>query len=458
MRHIGLALSLAALGAFAFASCTSEDRPPPNEDSSGSAGSGGFVPTNFDAGTGTAGSAGSAGSGGCDTKLCSGPSTCVETNGVGECVCDEGYKNNGSDECVVDEACIKLRLIEPKCRQREDAEPAVAMLFDVATCAGTTVKPEVLGDIDSAFAVLENGTKLGDESYATVLDRDVESYVVIAIDLSTSVTKRAATDLQQLRERLKALVGDLEPQAGESPVYVQLIPFGRSTEPALLDFSADFDLLADTIDQIFDDPVSAVPDPGGTNLNGVINEGVVALEERLTQVLRNSGGGVVSTGTVLTITDGNDNSGVKLGDRAARYNLISVGISNDVNNKELTRVGPQGSFLAPTPADWQASFEAVAQRVAEYPRRSYMLAYCSPAVGSQQTIAVTWANGVAKADATCRVDASKFAQDQACNEAFMTGYCTNPDRGCSGFLACGKCPTDGGVAEQDWIPEADDFY
>jgi hypothetical protein len=168
-------------------------------------------------------------------------------------------------------------------------------------------------------------------------------------------------------------------------------------------------------------------------------------------VTRRSGGGVVATGTVLSITDGNDNSGVRLESRFARYNLISVGISGEVDNKELTRLGPQGSFLAPLPADWQASFENVAQRVAEYPRRSYLLGYCSPAVTGQQTISVTWANGTANADAECQVNATQFGQGQACNGDFITGYCTDPDRDCAGFLACGTCAVgDAAVPEKDW--------
>ena len=461
MRHIRLVLSMVALGAFAFAACSNETRPKQIETGGGESGNGGVGGSNggvADSGTteGNAGSAGSAGSDstdGCATKQCRGPATCVEADGVAECVCDEGYKNV-SDECVIDEECVRLRLIEPECRQLEEAEPAVAMLFDVATCAGTTVKPEVLGDVSSAFVVLENGQRLGSESFATVFERDVRSFVVIAIDLSTSVTERAA-DLPVLREQLKALVRDLEPGVGESPVSVQLIPFGRSTQIALA-FSADFDAVSDKIDAIFDDPETYVPDPNGTNLNGAINVGVEALEAARKALLDANRGGSVATGTVLSITDGDDNSGVELDRKAARYNLISVGISGEVDNKELTRVGAQGSFLAPTPADWQASFEAVAQRVAEYPRRSYLLAYCSPAVDGQQTIAVTWANGTANADATCKVDAEDFGVGSACNGAFMAGYCTNPDRSCGGFLACGTCSADAGTTEKDWIP--DDFY
>jgi hypothetical protein len=308
----------------------------------------------------------------------------------------------------------------------------------------------VLGNVSTAFEVLENGTRLGAESYATVLERDVESYVVIALDMSTSVTDGRSADLPALRDHLRALVRDLEPGAGESPVYVELIPFGRSAIVAL-PFSSDFDAITDTIDDIFANPVDYVPEPNGTNLNGAINQGTADLEAVLSDVTEDKGGGILATGTVLSITDGSDNSGVKLESRASRFNLISVGISGDVNNKELTRVGAQGSFLAPAPADWQASFENVARRVAEYPGRSYLLGYCSPASAGRQTISVTWANGTAKSDATCQVDAADFGTGQACSGEFIAGYCTNPPHGCGGFLACGACAdTDAGPFQPGW--------
>jgi von Willebrand factor type A domain-containing protein len=453
MQHIHHAIGLGLLVGVAFASCKSDERPEPADNSiDNRRGNGGSSAATSDVQVEVtdAGSPDASQRVGCAAKVCRGPSSCVETNGVGICVCDEGYESVAVDgECVVDEDCIKLRLIEPGCRQRQGAEPAMAMLFDVATCAGTTVKPEVLGNVDTAFAVLENGAKLGDESFAAILERDVESYVVIAIDLSTSVADDSAR-LLPLREHLKELVRDLEPGPGESAVHVELITFGRSVIPAMA-FSDDFAAIVSKLDQIFADRDAFVTDPNGTNLNGAINQGTRDLEDTLKQYLLTTGGGVVATGTVLSVTDGNDNSGVRLDARAARYNLISVGISSDVNYKELTRVGPQGSFLAPEPSDWEASFADVARRVAEYPKRSYLLAYCSPQVAGTYSVAVTWANGDAQANATCGIDAADFGVGQVCNGAFMTGYCADPDLECAGFLACGACTgSDAGSPETGW--------
>jgi hypothetical protein len=88
---------------------------------------------------------------------------------------------------------------------------------------------------------------------------------------------------------------------------------------------------------------------------------------------------VVTTGTVVAITDGDDTSGATLSSDHPEINRISIGISSDVNDDKLTGVGPDGSFLAPSAADWTEAFSRVARRVAEYHERAYLLGYCSPA-------------------------------------------------------------------------------
>jgi hypothetical protein len=456
MRHIRYAVGLSLVVGLAFASCKSDDHPrliaPDPLPTGGSGGSGSGSEDARDAGETPADASQSGGTEGippnCQTKVCRGPSRCVDTEGVGECVCDAGYEPSADDpdECIVDEECVRLRLLEPGCRQRLGLEPAMAMLFDVATCAGTTVRPGVLGSVNSAFRVLENGQPLGEESFATVLERDVESFVVIAIDVSESVK----SELPELLVAVKQLVRDLEPEAGESPVSVELVVFGRTVHLAL-PFTSDFDLVQEKLDEISAVDGSVAADPNGTNLNGAINLGTFDLQATLEAYRAANGGGIVATGTVLSITDGVDNAGVTLEARAGRFNLISVGISEAVNDDELTRVGPQGSFLAPSKDDWATVFGNVAQRVAEYPRRSYLLAYCSPAVSGTYSVAVTWANGDAEADATCQIDGGKFGVGQGvCNGAFMTGYCTSYT-GCAGFLACGSCVSDAGpVVIRDW--------
>src|SRR5690606_4207390 len=108
-------------------------------------------------------------------------------------------------------------------------QPALAMAFNVETCAGTTVLPQILGDVSQAFKVLEDGNDLGDESYATVFDRGVESWVAIALDMSSSVASNQGL-LDSLIDLVEGIIDDLAPAEGEPPVRIELIVFGRSIE------------------------------------------------------------------------------------------------------------------------------------------------------------------------------------------------------------------------------------
>jgi hypothetical protein len=457
-RRLGVGTLLLAAP---FLTCKSNDRavqltdttelPGPQQNVAGTGGSGGAPAT---AGTGgTGGSAPTATN--CGEVQCSGAGKCIEEDGVASCVCDEGYTLEDA-VCVVDETCIRLRGLEPGCRQLVEREPALAMVFNVETCAGTTVRADVLGNVSQAFKVLEDDNDLGDESYAAVFRRsNVESDIVIAIDLSTSVTTDPGL-VQSMFASLDVLIDDLTPAPGEAKIYVELIAFGRSVDLAL-GFTDDMASVKQKLAELEADLDSAVANPVGTNLNGVINTGVLALEDAWRYRYSATGGSVLSTGTLITITDGVDTGGEGLEDIPPRWNLISIGVSNDIDDAELTRIGRNGSFLAPTSEDRVSIFEKVAQRVAEYPSRAYLLAYCSPTVAGDHDVLVTLAAREANLAAGCSFDAEVFAAaGGVCNAAFVDNYCA-ADHGCGTFLACGTCQPDGGInPEDDWILPDDD--
>lgn len=434
---------------FAVLACKGADAVKPLGDSLGGAsggvsnnrrsstgGSGGGGTAGIDAGTATedAGTDAAVASGNCGDLTCRGAGRCATVDGKAACVCDPGYVLS-SNECIVDETCINLRLLEKGCRQRQGNEPSLGIFFGLETCAGTTVHPEIIGNLDQAFKVLEDGNALGDESYVALFHRDVESYVSIALDLSGSLQRDQST-LVAVIATLKQMVESLRPAPGAPPVSVELIVFGRTVQ-IKQGFTSDLSAVATALDVIQADPAHAIEDPGGTNLFGAVNAGMGELDSAAKGRLAQTLGGVVTTGTLVTITDGRDSSGVQLQPLDKRFNFISIGISSDIDDTELTKIGTQGSFLAPTQADWGAAFDSVVQRVLQYPQRSYLLGYCSPAVEGNHDVTVTLANRTANTNATCRLDATQFGSG-VCNDAFINGYCGS--RSCGSFLACGACP------------------
>jgi hypothetical protein len=461
----------------AFVTCKGEERAPQlNHDRDGTpiggaAGLGGSSnPPDASTGDGDAsidpghgGSGGDAGVEGtvvnCGEVTCRGAGKCVLQEDVPTCVCDEGYTLLESGDCVVDETCIELRLIERSCRQRINLEPALGMAFYVETCAGTTARPEILGDVSTAFKVLEDDNDLGDESFATVFDRSVESYITIALDMSGSVARNAQL-LPQLIALVQELVLDLTPQPEEPPVLMQLIAFGRSLDPKTDGFTTDLSEVDAALGDMLEDPDQAVAEPDGTNLNGVVNAALKDFEDTIDALIEadiRAGRGVpIRTGTLIVITDGRDTGGVRLNAIASRFNVISIGVSGSINDEELTRVGPQGSFLAPEQADRVAAFDTVTQRVKEYPDRAHLLAYCSPAVAGSHEVIATTANLEAHASASCGFNAAKFGSGSACNQAFIETYCDEPSHACGAFMACAP-PCKEPVADAGGVRDSWDF-
>lgn len=454
LAYLRLGLPAAALLALGWLSCKGGDRAASLQDQNqagasgiGAAGRGGAAGTSADesdAGVDASVDASVAGSN-CGRVVCRGAGQCVEVDGVARCICDTGYILQGG-ECVVDETCINLRRLERACRQRTGSEPAIGMFFGLETCAGTSVRPEILGDVSQAFRVKEDGFELDEESYATIFDRSVESFVMVALDLSGSLV----TDpdlLVPVIEEMKNFYQALEPAPGAAPVSAGLMVFGRSVH-LIRDMTSDFSLLLADLDAIQANPSDFVTETGGTNLIGALNGGVAATEQAQEGRFAETLGAVLSVGTMVTVTDGRDTSGDRIEAPDTLVNRISIGISGEINDVELSRVGPEGSFLAPEPDDWAQAFQRVAQRVREYPERAYVLSYCSPAVAGNHTVAVTLKNRVAAEDATCSFRADDFGVGVAsCNAEFLDGYCSA--RTCGSFLACGPgCETDGGVPEQ----------
>lgn len=457
---------LAALGL--LAACSSDPSNPPPIDP-GPEGTGGPVTatadgatgtgtgTDTDTGDGTADDTASGSSTGepvlnCQDITCSGHGGCkIGDDGNAYCACDPGYVINESlDACVVDETCVKVRFLEDHCRQYYNGPPAVSLFFAVDFCSGTAVTPDKFEELGLSFQVLENGDDIADnvESESTIIPTSVESYVTLAVDVSESVTLDN-DDLPALVSELRSLVAALAPDATEPDVYLSVYVFGRFVAE-YVPFTRDFGLVDAALAEIEEDPESVVSLVSGEGT--ALYEAVATGIER-TQRIRDlrdavSWGGVLSTGTVVVITDGDDSSNSMLDNQLLESTLnqvISIGIGDDVDDADLEKIGRDGSFLAPTPADWAVAFDEVAQRVDEYPDRAYLLAYCSSKTSGDPEVEVgITANTklTVEQTAACKFDADIFSSSPAdtCDASLFVGECDL--QACGGLTACGACADD----------------
>lgn len=423
---------------------TESDTSPITGGTGGSTGTGAGTGADTTAADTTAGA-----NANCGDVVCSGHGSCeIGENDQPYCACDAGYKPDESgEECIVDESCVQLRILEDHCRQAEiDGPPAVSLFFAVDFCAGTAVLPDKFQDLGLQFQVLENGVDIQEnvESYSTVIPKPVESYVDLVIDVSDSIT--SSEDLPALITELRTLVASLEPGVGAPDVYVAIHAFARQSVE-YVPFTRDLAAVDAALAAIVEDPAAVVQLAGngmGTDLYNAIELGI-----HRTQRIRDlreavTWGGVLSTGTVVVVTDGKDTSGGMLESSLVSdttNNIISIGISADIDDETLREFGRDGSFLAPAPSDWPGAFAEIAQRVKEYPDRSYFLAYCSSATEGSPTVEISIAGAGITVEKTtgCTFEADLFSVDplDVCNGAYFADECDT--QACGGLTACGAC-------------------
>jgi hypothetical protein len=384
----------------------------------------------------------------CEELMCSGHGTCIEEDDGPRCDCDDGYVIDQLDasSCIVDETCIEMRLLREDCRQLVNDAPAVALFFGVDFCAGSAVTPEKLDQLGLDFKVLENGDDIADnpESNAAVIDKDVESVVTLVLDASDSLVSKE--EFPQLMMAIRDFVQQLKPAQDEAPVHLQVLVFARNLAE-FVPLTANFDTVDAALESFQNDPqaVSDMVSGMGTSLYDAVELGINKATRARKHREHVTNDGVLVTGTVVVITDGKESSNGSLNNGLLGGTLnqvISVGVSDDIGLEELDEIGRDGSFLAPLPEDWAASFDEIAVRVDEYPDRAYLLAYCSSTSQGKPDVTISL-DGIEPAKtAMCKFNADLFASNPpVCDLMLFNTECD--DKQCGGYLtACGGCADD----------------
>jgi hypothetical protein len=188
-------------------------------------------------------------------------------------------------------------------------------------------------------------------------------------------------------------------------------------------------------------------DSGGTALNDAVSVGidVTTLAEQQRAALT---GNALTFGTLVVITDGENESGAQMLNTTKVGNtsvsIVSMGISRDVTDSVLSAIGKDGSFLAPDPEEWGASLSEIASRILERPETIYQVAYCSPSTEGNHTLEVAFGadstpvecDFAGVSDGLSSVACADFIENECTATVAGAGDAGTATPECGGFTAC----------------------
>lgn len=129
-----------------------------------------------------------------------------------------------------------------------------------------------------------------------------------------------------------------------------------------------------------------------TNLHGAVIKGLDELEKELEKDSR-----PLKFGTLVTFTDGADRAGRYTQDqmneamgqeRYENYEKLAIGVGADIEEGDLSAVGPNGSERATDQKKLGEAFDKIADRIDRHMKRFYLLSYCTPARAGEHQVTI----------------------------------------------------------------------
>ena len=266
---------------------------------------------------------------------------------------------------------LKLQLVDASVRRPSN----VAVYFTVDTHGGEPVADLTPQD----FRIYEDGQPVSMlESKQTILQEQVAAihYTLLLVDMSGSVVDSGDMPaLIQAAQSFADRVGPYQKVAvytfDGSPHLTPLVGFGGNVR-------AGVGALA-----------TRRPRDPSTNLNGGVIEGVRVLNQQMERApvpLR--------FGTLVVFTDGTDRahraSPEDVGHAldGAGFETYVIGVGQEVDRAQLSKIGRSGTFASQNRADIQKGFDEVGARIEASSRRYYLLSYCSPSRAGEHDVEV----------------------------------------------------------------------
>ncbi len=266
---------------------------------------------------------------------------------------------------------LRLQLVDASVRKPSN----VAVYFTVETHNGAPVANLTPQD----FRIYEDQQPVSIlESKQTILQPEVAAihYTLLLIDMSGSVVDSG--DMPALIEAASSFgerVGPYQKVAvytfDGSPHLTQVVGFGGNVRGGIGALG-----------------MRRPRDPS-TNLNGAVIEGVRLLTQQMERApvpLR--------FGTLVVFTDGTDRAHRASPDDVDRsldsagFETYVIGVGQEVDRRQLSRIGRSGTFASQNPADIKKGFDEIGARIESASRRYYLLSYCSPSRAGEHEVEI----------------------------------------------------------------------
>jgi len=287
--------------------------------------------------------------------------------------CDDGGNdpqgcNDSPPSCVVFEDV----------RSRVRAPSNVELFFSVQSCEGEPVvglceDRLVLNEDESPISVFESGltrlpNRLGYHLRAMVL-----------VDLSASVV---AEHVDELRTALVEAIDELLTRAADSThaPQIEIAVSAFATRTATLEEIAPSSSCRRRVTSAVSNRlVDLVPEDLATNLYGSVQEAATALSSGATYVDDRP----IPKTALIVITDGTDTAAMATRDQAVAAIegvdwAYTIGVGEELDDEELTALGPSGTAQASSFASLASSFSDISDALLDAASAFYILGYCSP--------------------------------------------------------------------------------
>lgn len=268
-------------------------------------------------------------------------------------------------------AGLNLRLVDASVRKPSN----VAVYFTVDTKGGEPVADLTPRD----FRIYEDAQPVSIlESKQTILQPEVAAihYTLLLVDMSGSVVDSGDMPaLVQAATSFADRVGPYQKVAvytfDGSPHLTPIVGWGGNVRAGIAGLA------------------SRRPRDPSTNLNGGVIEGVRALSQQMEHApvpLR--------FGTLVVFTDGTDRAHRASAEDVSRaldgagFETYVIGVGQEVDKGQLSKIGRSGTFASQNHADLQKGFDEVGARIEASSKRYYLLSYCSPSRAGEHDVEI----------------------------------------------------------------------